>query len=125
MSSNKIQHFPEKPQFSGFMKPCRFEGEAQNLEVYGDLPQDIDGTFFRVMPDPQAFPFVEDDPVCDTYFVKMCPILTISSGSTATAMSVPSGSRMAEFPGSSGLCGLKSSSGKEKQRGPSSVFAQF
>ncbi|OGM40357.1 lignostilbene dioxygenase [Aspergillus bombycis] len=62
MSSNKIQHFPEKPQFSGFMKPCRFEGEAQNLEVYGDLPKDIDGTFFRVMPDPQAFPFIENDP---------------------------------------------------------------
>lgn len=56
-------HFPDRPQFSGFMKPSRMEGEVQNLEVYGEVPNDIDGTFYRVMPDPQFFPFVEDDPV--------------------------------------------------------------
>jgi hypothetical protein len=58
------KHFPPLPQFSGFMKPCRYEGEIQNLEVYGVVPPEINGTFYRVMPDP-AFPgFVEDDPVC-------------------------------------------------------------
>ena len=46
------------------MKPCRVEGEVQNLEVYGEIPADIDGTFYRVMPDPQLPPFIEDDPVC-------------------------------------------------------------
>ena len=45
------------------MKPCRIEGEVQNLEVYGDIPSDIDGTFYRVMPDPQFSPFIENDPV--------------------------------------------------------------
>ncbi|KAL1595333.1 hypothetical protein SLS60_010024 [Paraconiothyrium brasiliense] len=54
--------FPDRPQFSEFMKPCRFEGEIQNLEVRGEIPQEIDGTFYRVMPDPQLPPFIEDDP---------------------------------------------------------------
>lgn len=56
-------HFPDQPQFSGFMKPSRVEGEVQNLEVYGKIPADIDGTFYRVMPDPQFSPFIENDPV--------------------------------------------------------------
>ncbi|KAJ5915765.1 lignostilbene dioxygenase [Penicillium verhagenii] len=56
------RHFPNEPQFSGFMKPCRVEGDVQNLEVCGELPKEIDGTFFRVMPDPQMFPFIENDP---------------------------------------------------------------
>ncbi|KAJ5037141.1 carotenoid oxygenase [Bipolaris maydis] len=54
--------FPQKPQFSGFMKPCRFEGEIQNLEVWGEIPHEIHGTFYRVMPDPQFPPFAENDP---------------------------------------------------------------
>lgn len=45
------------------MKPCRFEGEICNLEVHGEIPHEIDGTFYRVMPDPQLPPFVENDPV--------------------------------------------------------------
>lgn len=56
-------HFPERPQFSGFMKPCRLEGDSPDLEVYGEIPADIDGTFYRVMPDPQFPPFIENDPV--------------------------------------------------------------
>ncbi|KAF7538861.1 hypothetical protein G7054_g2621 [Neopestalotiopsis clavispora] len=56
------QLFPARPQFSGFMKPCRFEGEVQNLEVQGAIPSEIDGTFYRVMPDPQFVPFIENDP---------------------------------------------------------------
>jgi hypothetical protein len=58
------QLFPARPQFSGFMKPCRFEGEVQDLEVQGAIPSEIDGTFYRVMPDPQFVPFIENDPVC-------------------------------------------------------------
>ena len=45
------------------MKPCRFEGEVQNLEVYGEIPKEIDGTFYRVMPDPAFPPFIDNDPV--------------------------------------------------------------
>ncbi|PYI02460.1 lignostilbene dioxygenase [Aspergillus sclerotiicarbonarius CBS 121057] len=62
MTAPKPLHFPDRPQFSAFMKPCRVEGEAHNLEVHGDIPTDIDGRFFRVMPDPQMPPFIEDDP---------------------------------------------------------------
>ncbi|OAL44810.1 carotenoid oxygenase [Pyrenochaeta sp. DS3sAY3a] len=54
--------FPALPQFSEFMKPCRFEGEIQNLPFHGNIPQEIDGTFYRVMPDPQLPPFIENDP---------------------------------------------------------------
>ncbi|CAH0001412.1 unnamed protein product [Clonostachys byssicola] len=60
--SEASQAFPKLPQFSGFMKPCRFEGEIQHLEVEGDLPKELDGTFYRVMPDPQFPPFIENDP---------------------------------------------------------------
>ncbi|KAH6999202.1 carotenoid oxygenase [Ilyonectria sp. MPI-CAGE-AT-0026] len=62
ISSQGGKAFPNLPQFSGFMKPCRFEGEIRFLEVEGDLPEELDGTFYRVMPDPQFAPFVEDDP---------------------------------------------------------------
>ncbi|KAJ5317838.1 Carotenoid oxygenase [Penicillium antarcticum] len=62
MASLAPQHYPDHPQFSDFMKPCRFEGEVQNLEVHGNLPNDIDGTFYRVMPDPQLPPFIDNDP---------------------------------------------------------------
>ena len=62
-ASQSSTSFPSLPQFSGFMKPCRFEGEIQHLEVSGEIPPEIDGTFYRVMPDPQLPPFVENDPV--------------------------------------------------------------
>lgn len=62
-SQDPRKDFPNRPQFSGFMKPCRIEGEVLNLEVYGEIPKDIDGTFYRVMPDPQFSPFIENDPV--------------------------------------------------------------
>ncbi|KIW36010.1 uncharacterized protein PV06_11685 [Exophiala oligosperma] len=56
------QAFPPLPQFSQFMKPCRFEGETLNLEVIGTIPPEVRGTFYRVMPDPQLPPRVENDP---------------------------------------------------------------
>lgn len=62
-ASHNPASFPNLPQFSEFMKPCRFEGEIQHLEVRGEIPLEIDGTFYRVMPDPQLPPFVENDPV--------------------------------------------------------------
>lgn len=62
--NKKRTTFPERPQFSGFMKPCRFEGNIDHLEIRGCIPEEIDGTFYRVMPDPQLPPFIEDDPVC-------------------------------------------------------------
>jgi len=55
------------------MKPCRFEGEIQHLEIEGDLPRELNGTFYRVMPDPQFAPFIENDPVIDPQIrVNLC-----------------------------------------------------
>jgi carotenoid cleavage dioxygenase len=62
---NVSKHFPNAPQFSGFMKPCRYEGDVTNLEIIGDIPNEIDGTFYRVMPDPHLPPLFDDDPVSD------------------------------------------------------------
>lgn len=59
----RAQHVPDKPQFSGFMYPCRFEDEVQNLAVRGSIPEELDGVFYHVMPDPAFPPFIENDPV--------------------------------------------------------------
>ncbi|EEU36435.1 uncharacterized protein NECHADRAFT_42458 [Fusarium vanettenii 77-13-4] len=53
--------FPETQYFAGFMEPCRFEGEVYDLEVIGEIPKEINGTFYRNMPDPQVAPFARDD----------------------------------------------------------------
>ncbi|KAJ4253435.1 hypothetical protein NW762_010593 [Fusarium torreyae] len=53
--------FPETEYFKGFMEPCRFEGEVYDLEVIGKIPKEINGTFYRNMPDPQVAPFARDD----------------------------------------------------------------
>jgi carotenoid cleavage dioxygenase len=74
MAAEVLNHFPERPQFSGFMRPCRVEGDAQNLEIYGEIPKDIDGTFYRVMPDPQFPPFIYNDPVCIPMFPNLFDI---------------------------------------------------
>ncbi|KAH7014022.1 beta-carotene 15,15'-monooxygenase [Macrophomina phaseolina] len=53
--------FPETVAFSGFNKPSRFEGDIYALEYDGEIPKDIDGTFYRIQPDHQFPPLFEDD----------------------------------------------------------------
>lgn len=53
--------FPETEYFKGFMEPCRFEGDVYDLEITGEIPKEINGTFYRNMPDPQVAPFARDD----------------------------------------------------------------
>lgn len=60
---SRPQAFSDAPQFSGFMKPCRFEGEVRHLEVKGSIPTELDGCFYRVMPDPQIPSRDPNDPV--------------------------------------------------------------
>ncbi|KAJ4024715.1 hypothetical protein NW766_000955 [Fusarium irregulare] len=62
VSSKPNRAFPSEPQFSGFMKPCRFEGDINFLEIEGEIPEEIDGIFYRVMPDPQFPPLADQDP---------------------------------------------------------------
>ena len=47
--------YPKSPTFMTIDEPFRFEGECFDLEVEGQIPPELDGTFFRVGPD-QAFP---------------------------------------------------------------------
>lgn len=53
--------FPETLAFSGFNRPSRFEGDIFELEFDGEIPKDIDGTFYRIQPDHQFPPLFEDD----------------------------------------------------------------
>lgn len=43
--------FPDTPAFSGFAAPFRSEIDIQDLVVEGEIPQDLNGHFYRVQPD--------------------------------------------------------------------------
>lgn len=53
--------FPETSVFTGFNKPSRLEGDITFLEIDGELPPEIDGTFYRIQPDHRFPPIFEDD----------------------------------------------------------------
>lgn len=45
--------FPETPDFTGFQAPTRLEADLYGLEVVeGEVPRELNGTYFRVQPDP-------------------------------------------------------------------------
>lgn len=48
-----MQAFPDTPDFRGFNAPTRLEATIHGLEIEGELPEGLEGTFFRVQPDPQ------------------------------------------------------------------------
>lgn len=48
--------FPDHPQLSGNFAPLRMEGEARDLVVRGTIPPELDGTLFRIGPNPQFPP---------------------------------------------------------------------
>jgi carotenoid cleavage dioxygenase len=47
--------------FIDTMRPFRMECDIHDLEIDGDVPEGLDGAFFRVHPDPQFPPKFEDD----------------------------------------------------------------
>lgn len=54
--------FPSSPDFTGALyTPSRFEGSIRDLEVEGDIPTQLNGTFFQVAPDPAYPPMLGDD----------------------------------------------------------------
>lgn len=53
--------YPDTPVFQGFNKPCRLEADIYELEVSGNIPPEINGTFYRVQPDHRFPPIFEDD----------------------------------------------------------------
>jgi len=53
--------FPATGVFQGFNRPSRIEGDVHDLEVTGQIPDDIDGTFFRIQPDHRFPPLYDSD----------------------------------------------------------------
>ena len=54
--------FPETPNFTGFFAPSGVEADVRNLPVLdGAIPVNLDGSFYRVAPDPQFPPIAGDD----------------------------------------------------------------
>lgn len=52
--------FPKTPTFMTIDEPFRFEGELFDLEVEGEIPEALHGTFYRVGPDQQFPPKMGD-----------------------------------------------------------------
>ena len=53
--------FPETPDFSGYNAPSRIECDIFDLVVAGEWPAEIDGYWFRSIPDPQFPPMLGAD----------------------------------------------------------------
>lgn len=127
-----LSEFPNRPQFTGFMKPCRFEGEARHLEVEGVIPNELDGTFYRVMPgmrparrlhsagiyadNMQILNFLPWPGMTMIRFDSIpssmgsgCIHLRRNSGLTAMGILARSASRPANVISSSDMCGRRSS----------------
>ncbi len=56
-----MAHFPRTRSFSGALALNRFEGDIFDLDVEGEIPAQLSGTFHRVHPDQQLPPMFEDD----------------------------------------------------------------
>src|SRR5690606_312149 len=53
--------FPQTIHFIGSNTPRRVELSARNLDVEGEIPAEIDGAFFRAVPDNAHAPMFDDD----------------------------------------------------------------
>ncbi|MQP68485.1 lignostilbene alpha-beta-dioxygenase [Niveispirillum sp. SYP-B3756] len=57
-----MMKFPNTPSFTGFFAPSGVEADVNHLPVLdGAVPADLDGSFYRVAPDPQFPPLAGDD----------------------------------------------------------------
>lgn len=56
-----VRHWPNSFDFHGFNEPLGVEWSANNLEVEGDIPSEIDGAFYRAGADPAHVPFLKND----------------------------------------------------------------
>jgi len=56
-----MRAFPQTIHFIGSNVPRRIEASIRNLDVEGEIPAEIDGAFFRAVPDNAHPPIYEDD----------------------------------------------------------------
>ena len=53
--------FPNSMDFGGYNAPSRVECDVYDLVVHGQIPEEINGSWYRSIPDPQYSPFLGDD----------------------------------------------------------------
>lgn len=53
--------YPPTIHFTGLNTPIGVEWSARNLDVIGEIPAEIEGAFFRAVPDPAHPPKYDDD----------------------------------------------------------------
>lgn len=58
-----MPQFPRTAQFMGLNEPVRWEGDDHDLAVEGTIPAEIEGSFFRAVPDPAHAPLHDNDVV--------------------------------------------------------------
>ena len=56
-----MSEFPRTVHFTGLNAPVRIEASVRDLPVEGTIPPEIEGAFFRAVPDPAHPPRFEDD----------------------------------------------------------------
>jgi len=56
-----MSKYPNTIHFTALNRPVRLEASIRNLEVEGTIPPEIEGAFFRAVPDPAHPPLHEDD----------------------------------------------------------------
>jgi carotenoid cleavage dioxygenase len=55
-----MMSYPDSPEFTGLNAPLGKEYEDPDLAIVGKIPSDVEGVFFRAVPDPAFPPFMED-----------------------------------------------------------------
>src|SRR5690348_9363736 len=63
MRGNSMVDFAQVPTKVGFFAPERFEADVYDCEVQGQIPKDMNGTFFRVGADWLYPPRFKDDAI--------------------------------------------------------------
>ena len=53
--------FPDLLIYRGYAAPVRIEADVYDLEVFGQIPRELDGAYYRAAADPQYPPLLGDD----------------------------------------------------------------
>ncbi|CAI4214038.1 unnamed protein product [Parascedosporium putredinis] len=61
LKSSDQAKYPKTAFFQGPLQVSRVECDVTELETSGEIPKEINGTFYRVQPDPQFPPMYEED----------------------------------------------------------------
>jgi carotenoid cleavage dioxygenase len=56
-----MTQYPNTVHYLGLNTPRRIEGSAHDLTVIGTIPPEVEGAFFRAVPDPAFPPMLADD----------------------------------------------------------------